>query len=56
MLGWKGIGDWNLREGGRRGYSGGKVRWQRKLPPGKHNGRQHPARVMKVGEEGYLPP
>jgi hypothetical protein len=34
MFGWNGIGDLNVREGGRSGYSGGKERWQRKLPPG----------------------
>jgi hypothetical protein len=35
MFGWKGMGDLKVREGGRRGYSGGNKRWQRKLPPRK---------------------
>ena len=28
LFGWN-IGDWNVILGGRRGYSGGKVRWAR---------------------------
>lgn len=33
MLGWNGIGDLNVKEGGIRGYVGGKLRRQWKLPP-----------------------
>jgi hypothetical protein len=43
------MGDLKVREGGRRGYSGGNERWQRKLPP--RRPRQSTSQRAKRGNE-----